>query len=74
MPTRCAATRRCAISSEAPQLPTGYAGMILAAIFPPVWRRVMDHRLLEHYDGDLTRVNIHPRAHARVLARYGPRA
>jgi alkane 1-monooxygenase len=56
---------------EAPQLPTGYAGMILAAIFPPVWRRVMDHRLLEHYDGDLTRVNIQPRAHDRVLARYG---
>jgi alkane 1-monooxygenase len=56
---------------EAPQLPTGYAGMILAAVFPPVWRRMMDHRLLEHYDGDLTRVNIHPPARARVLARYG---
>ena len=56
---------------EAPQLPTGYAGMILAAIFPPVWRRVMDPRVLEHYAGDLARVNISPRARARVLARYG---
>lgn len=50
---------------EAPQLPTGYAGMILAAIVPPVWRRVMDHRVIEHYGGDLARANVHPRARAR---------
>jgi alkane 1-monooxygenase len=43
--------------AEAPQLPTGYAGMILTAVLPPVWRRVMDHRVLEHYDGDITRAN-----------------
>ena len=30
---------------EAPQLPTGYAGMIVLAWFPPLWRRVMDPRL-----------------------------
>jgi len=56
---------------EAPQLPTGYAGMIVLAWFPPVWRRVMDHRLVEHYDGDLDLANIQPRARRRVLARYG---
>ena len=56
---------------EAPQLPTGYAGMIVAATIPPVWRRIMDRRLLEHYDGDLSLMNIHPRARRRVLARYG---
>jgi len=55
---------------EAPQLPTGYAGMIVLAWFPPVWRRVMDRRLLEHYGGDLTRANIQPRARRRILARY----
>jgi alkane 1-monooxygenase len=55
---------------EAPQLPTGYAGMIVAAALPPVWRRVMDHRVLEHYGGDVTRANISPRARSRVLARY----
>jgi alkane 1-monooxygenase len=55
---------------EAPQLPTGYAGMILLALVPPVWRRVMDPRLLAHYGGDVTRANIHPRARKRVLARY----
>jgi len=56
---------------EAPQLPTGYAGMILLACVPPVWRRVMDRRLLDHYEGDVSRANIQPRARRRVLARYG---
>ena len=43
---------------EAPQLPTGYAGMIVTAVFPPLWRRVMDRRVLEHYGGDVERANI----------------
>ncbi|HEY7949355.1 MAG TPA: alkane 1-monooxygenase [Solirubrobacterales bacterium] len=56
---------------EAPQLPTGYAGMIVLAWFPPLWRRVMDPRLLEHYGGDVTRANVQPRKLGRVLSRYG---
>jgi alkane 1-monooxygenase len=56
---------------EAPQLPTGYAGMIVLAWFPPLWRWVMDPILVEHYGGDLNRANIQPRARKRVLARYG---
>lgn len=56
---------------DAPQLPTGYAGMIVLAVIPPLWRRVMDKRLLEHYGGDVTRANISPRARRKVLARYG---
>ncbi|HXQ89360.1 MAG TPA: alkane 1-monooxygenase [Solirubrobacterales bacterium] len=56
---------------EAPQLPTGYAGMIVLAWFPPLWRRVMDPRLLDHYGGDVTRANIQPRKLGRVLAHYG---
>ncbi len=56
---------------EAPQLPTGYAGMIVLAWVPPLWRRVMDRRLLNHYGGDLSRANIQPRARRRVMARYG---
>jgi alkane 1-monooxygenase len=47
---------------EAPQLPTGYAGMIVLAWVPPLWRRVMDPRLLEHYGGDITRANVQPGA------------
>jgi alkane 1-monooxygenase len=46
---------------EAPQLPTGYAGMILLAAVPPLWRRVMDRRLLAHYGGDIARANVAPR-------------
>jgi alkane 1-monooxygenase len=56
---------------EAPQLPTGYAGMILVALVPPLWRRVMDHRLLEHYGGDVGRANVEPRAERRIAAQYG---
>ncbi|HEV7770876.1 MAG TPA: alkane 1-monooxygenase [Solirubrobacterales bacterium] len=55
---------------EAPQLPTGYAGMIVLAWFPPLWRRVMDPRLLSHYGGDVDRANIQPRKRDRMLARY----
>jgi alkane 1-monooxygenase len=54
-----------------PQLPGGYAAMIVLCYFPPVWRRVMDKRVLAHYDGDVTRANIHPRKRAAILARYG---
>ncbi len=57
---------------EAPQLPTGYAGMIVLAWIPPIWRRVMDPILVEHYGGDLSRANIQPRKRRQVLARYGP--
>jgi alkane 1-monooxygenase len=56
---------------EAPQLPTGYAGMVVLACIPPLWRRVMDKRLLAHYEGDLTRANILPRKRRRTLARNG---
>jgi alkane 1-monooxygenase len=53
---------------EAPQLPTGYAGMIVLAALPPLWRRVMDRRLLAHYGGDPARANIAPRRRGRLLA------
>jgi alkane 1-monooxygenase len=54
---------------EAPQLPTGYAGMIVIAAIPPLWRRIMDHRVLEHYDHDITRANLSRRLRARIGAR-----
>lgn len=55
---------------ESPVLPTGYAGMILLALVPPLWRRVMDPRVLNHFGGDISLANIHPPARAKVLARY----
>jgi alkane 1-monooxygenase len=52
----------------APQLPSGYALMITLAMVPPVWRRVMDPRVVAHYGGEATRANIHPRTRYKVLA------
>lgn len=45
---------------EAPQLPAGYAAMILLALIPPAWRRVMDPRLAAHYGGRLELANRGP--------------
>jgi alkane 1-monooxygenase len=43
---------------DAPNLPSGYATMILVALVPPLWRWVMDKRVLAHYGGDLSRANL----------------
>lgn len=45
---------------EAPQLPNGYAGMVLLAYLPPLWFRVMNPRVLAHYAGDPSRANCQP--------------
>jgi alkane 1-monooxygenase len=45
---------------EAPQLPNGYAGMVLLAYVPFLWFRVMDRRVLAHYGGDVSRANVQP--------------
>jgi alkane 1-monooxygenase len=45
---------------ESPQLPAGYARMIVLALVPSIWRRAMDHRVIAHYGGDLTRANVQP--------------
>lgn len=55
---------------DAPQLPAGYAVLVVTSLVPPLWRRVMDRRLLEHYDHDLSRINIDPRKKNKILARY----
>jgi alkane 1-monooxygenase len=55
---------------ESPVLPTGYAGMIVLAIVPAVWRRVMDPRVVAHFGGDISRANISPRKRDKVLQQY----
>ncbi|MGE5720320.1 MAG: alkane 1-monooxygenase, partial [Nocardioidaceae bacterium] len=59
---------------ESPVLPTGYAGMIVLTWVPAIWRRVMDKRVLEHFDGDISRANLHPRKRDEIIARYASRA
>jgi len=44
----CIASKRypaLATPDRAPQLPAGYGSMLLLALVPPLWRRVMDHRV-----------------------------
>lgn len=57
---------------EAPQLPAGYATMLLLAIFPPLWRGVMDPRVVAHYGGDVRLAALRPRRERRLLDRYAP--
>ncbi|AKN17952.1 alkane 1-monooxygenase [Mycobacterium haemophilum] len=54
-----------------PNLPSGYASMITLAYFPPLWRKVMDRRVLAHYGGDIARANVQPRLREKLLATYG---
>jgi len=56
---------------ESPQLPGGYASMIVLAYVAPLWRHVMDRRVLAHYAGDVHLANIHPPKRDKVIARYG---
>lgn len=45
-------------TDSAPQLPAGYAAMLMLAYVPPLWFAVMNKRVLEHYGGDRGRANI----------------
>lgn len=54
---------------EAPQLPSGYSAMLLLALFPPLWRRVMDPRVLDFYRGDIRLAALKPKAGRRAIWR-----
>ncbi len=55
---------------DVPQLPGGYASLLLPAIIPPLWYKLMDQRVYDHYQGDLSKANIHPAARARIYAKF----
>ena len=55
---------------NAPQLPAGYGAMLLPAFIPTWWSKIMDDRVVEHYNGDLSKVNLHPDAEARIYEKY----
>jgi alkane 1-monooxygenase len=54
---------------EAPQLPSGYSAMLLLALVPPLWRRVMDARVLDFYGGDIRLAALKPGDASRLLVR-----
>nr|WP_236147583.1 alkane 1-monooxygenase [Mycolicibacterium sp. CH28] len=49
-------------AQDAPQLPAGYGSMLVLAMVPPLWRKVMDPRVLAHYNGDISLAALHRRA------------
>ena len=53
-----------------PTLPNGYFGMFLVAYIPPLWRYVMDERLLKVVGGDASRINIDPAKRSAIVRRY----
>ena len=55
---------------EAPQLPTGYMGMLLLAELPPLYFRIMDGLLIEQAGGDLRRINLDPARRSALERRY----
>ena len=59
--------------ADLPSMPTGYFGMYLIALIPPLWYWLMDRRLLAlpHINGDFERINIAPGKRAALEARYG---
>lgn len=59
---------------DAPQLPTGYAGMIVLAFMPPLWYRVMNPRVVAHHGGDLRDANLQLGKREALLRRYPPPA
>ncbi|WP_182378823.1 fatty acid desaturase [Nocardioides sp. WS12] len=55
---------------DAPVLPTGYTGMIVVAMFPPLFRSMMDKRVVAHYDGDIRHANLLPSKREKLLRKY----
>ncbi|MDQ9009541.1 alkane 1-monooxygenase [Acinetobacter gerneri] len=55
---------------EAPELPSGYASMLLPALIPPIWFKMMDKRVFEHYQGDLNKANIYPKRRAKIFKKF----
>jgi alkane 1-monooxygenase len=57
---------------DLPNLPNGYFGMFLVAMWPWLWYKLMDKRLLAlpHIAGDFSRINVVPSRRAELEARY----
>jgi alkane 1-monooxygenase len=45
---------------DAPELPSGYGTMAPIALIPPLWRRIMDRRVIAHYGGNPALANVQP--------------
>ncbi|MGB1562275.1 MAG: fatty acid desaturase [Sinimarinibacterium flocculans] len=55
---------------ESPQLPSGYASMLILAYIPWLWFRQMDPLVAKHYAGDLTQANLYPPKRDALIRRW----
>ncbi len=55
---------------ESPQLPSGYASMVLLAYMTPLWFAVMNPKVVAHFGGDMSKANIKPSLRHKVIAQY----
>jgi alkane 1-monooxygenase len=58
---------------DSPQLPSGYASMLIPAYIPWLWFRKMDPLVVKHYQGDLSKANLYPPQRAALLAKWQSR-
>ena len=56
--------------SEVPELPSGYATMLIPALIPKLWFKMMDQRVFKHYNGDLSKANIQPSQKNRIYTQF----
>ena len=56
---------------DVPALPSGYGGCFVLAAIPPLWYKIMDKKVMEWADGDITKVNIDPKNKDRLYAKWG---
>lgn len=54
-----------------PELPTGYPGMFFMAMIPPLFRSVMDRRVVEWAGGDLAKIQIDPARRKQIIRKFG---
>ena len=59
---------------DLPRLPSGYPGCYGLAAIPPLWFRVMNPKVIDWADGDLSKVNMCPRHKEKLYAKYGATA
>ena len=55
---------------DVPQLPAGYAAMILPALISKWWFKLMDQRVVEHYARILSKINIDPKSQKRIHQKF----
>ena len=55
---------------ESPQLPSGYASMLILAYFPPLWFKVMNPRVAKHYDGDIRKAHLYGPKREQLIRKW----